>query len=564
MFKKLFITLFVLVATKLSGFAQSSTLGSLNLWGDSCMAGAINNYVQASVSASNPSSSLSVEFHWGDGSSSTATSAQGYFYKEHNYVSAGTYTVAAVLFNGAVPIDTVTSTVEAFCTVVMGRGYKRADANCSYDPITEDIISAPFSIEVRKAGIPVDTIVSNGYLYKKINGADFTSVFSLHLLNAPAGMLAACPSTPYTFKFDTLNYNNFNGFEFAFDCDPAATGFDLFVTGSGFFRPVSNSYISLYPRNAACLPQNGTVTLNLSPKYSFASASPAPTSVSGNTITWDVAALSNTNFSSIGVTLNAVGTLTLGDTVQNHVSITPTSGDNNPANNNILMIDSIRSSFDPNEKHSSPIGDITSGQLMTYTIHFENMGNDTAFNIHIMDTLSTYLDASTLNVITSSHPVSHQLINNAGNKTIRFDFKDILLADASAPEANKGFVTYQINTKAGLALGTVIENTAHIYFDINPAIVTNTTRNKVPNNVGIRLTQNTHSIKVYPNPANDKLFVEGLADFKDLSIVNTIGQVFKIEATQSNFISIDQLPTGVYFLKATGKDGLYTQKFIKE
>lgn len=569
MFKELLLTGSVLCGIVTASSAQGTPqISTFNIWGDSCvLAPSMSpNSMAAMTLVSNYNASSSVEYHWGDGSSGTGTStgSQGYFYASHIYATAGTYTVAAVLYDGVTPIDTSWRTVNAFCSIISGFAYKRADNNCDHDAATEPLLSTAFDIEVRKAGVPVDTIVANGHLYKYINSADLTSVFSLHPINLPMGMTLACPSSPHSFKFDTLDYFNFPGFAFAFDCDPTASGFDLSVTGSGFFRPVANSYMYLYPRNAACLPQNGTVTLQLSPKYSFVSANPAPTNVSGNTISWDVNALSNTDHSLIGLTLNAVGTLTLGDTVQNHVTITPISGDMDPANNTILMIDSIRASFDPNEKHASPIGDIAQGELMTYTIHFENLGNDTAFNIHIMDTLSAHLDAGSFRLITSSHPVSHQILGTGSDKTLRFDLANIQLPDASAPEHNKGFVTYQIAAKTGLALGTMIENTAHIYFDINPAIVTNTTRNKIPETLSIGKTGSMGSIKVFPNPAHDKLFVAALKDLKAIRIVNTLGQEMTIAAeAATEFISIAHLPTGVYFLKAEGKEGSFMQKFIK-
>jgi len=565
MLKKFILVLTVLLLSKFAGFAQAPSFNVFHTYGDSCYNSVGLNFLYFYSQVNNAGPNTSLEIYWGDGTSNLATNnGQGYFGSSHSYASTGIYTVAGVLFDGTTAVDTMYETVNSFCSVVQGAGYKRTDNNCSWDYPTEPILNTPFLIEVRKAGIPVDTIQSNGRIYKRINSADLTSVFSLHVLTAPNGMLQACPTAAYTFKFDTLDYATFEGFNFGFDCDPAATGFDLSVTGSGFFRPVANSYINIYPRNSACAGTNGVVTLNLSPKYSFVSANVTPASVSGNTITWNVNNLSNTSTDQIYVTLNAVGTPVLGDTVMNTLSITPTSGDLNPANNTYPMIDSIRASFDPNEKHVYPIGEIAQGELLTYTIHFENLGNDTAFNIHIMDTLSAYVDPASFKVITSSHPVSAQTIANGAMNTLRFDFANILLADASAPNENKGFVTYQINAKTDLAPGTEVNNTAHIYFDINPAIVTNTAKNRIPTELSIRKTEGYKSVNVYPNPANDKLFVERLSEFKNVIIVNSLGQEVLQPKAVKGYLAIDQLAPGVYFLKATGKDGLYTQKFIKQ
>jgi len=56
-----------------------------------------------------------------------------------------------------------------------------------------------------------------------------------------------------------------------------------------------------------------------------------------------------------------------------------------------------------------------------------------------------------------------------------FHFENILLPDSTVNEpASHGFVQFRINQLTDNPIGTVIENTADIYFDLNKAIVTNT------------------------------------------------------------------------------------------
>lgn len=567
MFTKSLLIATILGATSYVASAQMPSISNVSITTDSCSGFVSPNTINLSGAVSGSMAGLAVDVYWGDGSSTaTNTSPNGYFFGGHTYATPGTYTVASVLMDGSAPLDTMYSTVEAFCSIVMGEAYKRADNNCSRNLATEPLVNSTFDIEVRKGGVPVDTITSNGYIYKKIQSADLTSVFSLHPINLPTGVTLACPTTPYQFKFDTLDYINFDGFQFGFDCDPSFTGFDLSVTGVGFFRPVSNSYITFYPRNASCVGNNAQITLDISPKYSFVSANATPATVNGNTITWNMTGLDNTGYPFISVTLNAVGTLSIGDTVMNHLSITPTTGDLNPINNQFLLVDSVRSSFDPNEKHVSPLRDIAQGELLTYTINFENLGNDTAFNIHILDELSAHLDAATFKAIASSHPMSTQIIEVNGVKTLRVDFPNIHLADASAPNHNKGFITYQINARTGLPLGTNIHNTADIYFDINPAIVTNTTTNIIPNPNSIQDWATAKRMTVFPNPTNDVLFIEGMDQFKQIHIINAMGQQVSTHNVKvgANNLSVATLASGIYFLKATGNDGVYMQKFVKQ
>ncbi|HTO14710.1 MAG TPA: T9SS type A sorting domain-containing protein [Edaphocola sp.] len=568
MFKKLFFSIVCLAGSGMLSQAQTPTLTSFYLSGDSCSFNPTTTIynLHANVSSSNGSPNSSVTYYWGDGTSSAATTNQNYHYATHTYASPGTYTVAAVLLENGVPVDTLMETAKSFCSTVLGQLYKRADANCFRDPLTEPIVNLPVQIQVLKSGVPVDTIsVTNGYFYHSIESADLTSVFSLVPIGSNPTATLACPTNGYDFKFDTLSYNNQLGFQFGYDCN-VSTAFDLSVTGQGFFRPVANSYINLAPRNTSCSGNAATLTLNLSPKYSFVSATTAPTTISGNILTWNISNLSNTDLPYINITLDPVGILTLGDTVMNLVTITPTTGDVNPGNNTFQIIDSIRASFDPNEKHVSPMTTVEPGQKLTYTVNFENLGNDTAFNIHILDTLSSFVDPSTFKVVTSSHTSNARIINNGTNSVLKVEFPNILLADASHPKTNKGFVTYEINAKSTIPLNTIIENTASIYFDINPAVVTNTTKNKYAQGTGIKNRGTSNVLKVYPNPAKESLFIEGLDHFKEVNILNLIGQMIQTESVKkgATSVSIAQLPTGIYFIQAKGKDGIYRQKFVKE
>jgi uncharacterized repeat protein (TIGR01451 family) len=311
---------------------------------------------------------------------------------------------------------------------------------------------------------------------------------------------------------------------------------------------------------------NGVLTVNISPKYNYSSASITPTSVSGKTLTWNLTGLSASVSKFISVLLTPATTLSVGDTVCYNVSITPTSGDVNTANNTFSRCDSVRASYDPNEKNVLPTGNIMPGTKLTYTIHFENMGNDTAFNIYILDTLSSHLDAGSLVVLQSSHSVTSNVQDIGGKHIARFEFADINLADKNAPLFNKGFVTFSINSKSTLAPSTWIYNKAGIYFDINPPIITNTAENMTyPVSVPVILQQT--DVAVYPNPANDKLTID-LKDnkFNQAVIINTLGQVMMEENINSNIttLSIKHLVPGIYQLVLKGEEGVKVMKVEKQ
>lgn len=571
--KKLLFTLAVLLSTGafLSAQAQPQ-ITSFNHNGDSC-------YVNPAISShtvimwgtiGNVAPGISLTLYWGDGSNNNVSlSPQGstsWFSADHTYALAGTYTVMAVLFDATnTPIDTSMLSVSAFCYTLYGRLYQRNDANCTFDQGVDDPITTFQEIEVRKNNVPIDTFTTMSYFHYSIPNPDLTSEFSLHPLNAGTGYQVVCPTAVHKVRLDTLDYNN-NNFDYGFECN-TTTGFDLFVHMSGFMRFVNNSYVYISAGNAFCTPKNGVVTLNIDPQYTFQSASVTPASVSGQTVTWNTNNLSGSNSALIQVTLAAVDTLTPGDTACHMVSIAPAAGDINTANNTYNFCDLIHASYDPNDKKVAPMADISAGELLTYTINFENLGDDTAFNIHILDTLSANLDLSTFKVISSSHNVNTDLFDYNGSKIARFEFVDIKLADKDHPESNKGFVIYTVKAKTSLQPGTEIANTAHIYFDINPAVVTNTVISKIPNVSGIGRATKEDGVTVYPNPADNTLFIESKTDrFNKVLLVNTLGQVVAEQAIRkgNNAISISRLSSGIYYLILNGAEGSRSLKITKQ
>lgn len=573
MLKKLLLT--AAVATGVSHLhAQTApSILAFNAYGDSCYANSSNiNNVGAWGEVSNAVANLSVTTYWGDGqSSSTPVNFQttfGSFYANHTYTTAGTYTVMAVLFNSSnTALDTSYKVVNAFCNTMLGTIYKKNDANCTYDFGVDDPLHFPLQIEVRKNNVPYDTFFSNGYYYYSVPNPDLVSEYSFHPLSSAPGYQLACPTTtsPYRMRLDTMNSAN-NHFDFGYICG-SATGFDMYAYMSGFMRFVNNSYLNINVGNAACSPQSGVVTLNLSPKYTYSSASLTPTSVSGQTLTWNLSNLSGSNSPNIYVTLVPATTLTPGDTATHTVSITPTTGDINVANNSFTFSDSISASYDPNEKHVIPAGNITAGQLLTYTVNFENLGNDTAFNIHILDTLSANLELSSFELLNSSHQVRTNVLKSGTNNIVRFDFVDIKLADKDHPETNKGFVIYRAKAKTNMQPGDKVNNTAHIYFDINPAVVTNTVTSAIPDPTSISVLTKEDGIRIYPNPATDKLFIEnqnGL--YHKVTLINTLGQIAGVYNIKkgNNEVEISSVSSGLYYLIISGEKNSRSMKITKK
>lgn len=145
----------------------------------------------------------------------------------------------------------------------------------------------------------------------------------------------------------------------------------------------------------------------------------------------------------------------------------------------------IFSSYDPNDKLVTPglpdeinLTDINK-KWLTYTVRFQNDGNFSAKDVFIIDKIDKSLDLNTLTLLDHSHPMQVSQIDMEDGVALKFSFDDIYL-DYSDNDLNasQGYVRFMIKASDTIALGTIVKNNASIYFDQNPAIITNVVMNQ--------------------------------------------------------------------------------------
>lgn len=217
--------------------------------------------------------------------------------------------------------------------------------------------------------------------------------------------------------------------------------------------------------------------------------------------------------------------------------------------------------YDPNDKNASPkgYGDehfIEPNTDITYVIRFQNTGTDTAFNIKIKDTLSVMLDAASLRPMNSSHYFEFEM--GSGN-VAEFFFPSIMLPDSNVNEPlSHGFVSFQISQAQDVPLGSVIRNSAAIFFDFNAPVITN----EYFHTVGVDFVPTATitvlrpglELDVVPNPLTESaifdlhgaVFAEGKMELLD-PMGRTVRKV-GFDQPRFNFERGD-LPAGHYFFK---------------
>jgi len=267
----------------------------------------------------------------------------------------------------------------------------------------------------------------------------------------------------------------------------------------------------------------------------------------------------------------------LGSSLQNIGHVLDQNIDIDTNNNSYTFQDIVIGAYDPNDKHGVPLGDGILGEIpsntpeIIYTIRFQNTGTAEAVNVLLKDTISGNLDLTSIRMISSSHPYSAQ-INNGG--VLWWNFNNINLPDSNSNEpGSQGYIKYAIKLKDNLNNGTQIKNRAYIYFDFNPAIVTNQslhTINDLITSKGINLENNQINYALYPNPANDALNIATVLQnghHYALNIFDVCGkQVYTNPSIgQNNYkLNMNQLVDGIYYFQFKSNDKIEYQKVVKQ
>ncbi len=234
----------------------------------------------------------------------------------------------------------------------------------------------------------------------------------------------------------------------------------------------------------------------------------------------------------------------------------------------------VTGSYDPNDKTGFPLGvstthDILPNQKLEYRIRFQNTGTDTAFTVVIRDTLSTDFDIFSVISGASSHDYTFRLY---GSRVLEWTFNNIMLPDSNVNEPlSNGFVMFEVQQQPNLPNGTVLENSAGIYFDFNAPIITNTSRHTINDGViFLELTEviaKEMKLQVYPNPTSNSLtIVKGDAKEVTLTLLNNLGQVLLRQPStgQTTQLNLSALPTGIYYLHLHDGTQTAVQKIIKQ
>jgi uncharacterized repeat protein (TIGR01451 family) len=310
---------------------------------------------------------------------------------------------------------------------------------------------------------------------------------------------------------------------------------------------------------------SGNLNFNHDAAVTIASVSQTGTTNIPNGFTYNFTNLLPFETREITVVMNvpSLPTVSIGQLLVNTTSISSSLTEITLTNNNSTSTQGIIAAYDPNDKmesHGEQIlfSSFSPNDYLTYTIRFENTGNATALDVRVNDLLDSQLDETSLIMLSTSHPyILDRVANN-----LSWTFNNIQLPPSvENTDIGKGYITFKIKLKPGFAVGDIVPNTANIYFDTNPAIVTNTFNTQFVAALG-NLAFESGSLIMVPNPATDfvQIYLQNNSEsIKSILIHDVLGKTIKsIENVNSNQtqVTTSELSKGVYMIEITTDNGL--------
>jgi hypothetical protein len=561
--------LFLLSTLILSTTAALSQVNGINLLYNSIPGiGCYSSMSVCTTTGALPESGAEITVDWADGTSNSqivfsAPNSQNCYLFEHDYAQAGIYNALVTVTSGTAGGQLAgSSTIEWVITNTSACGYFNVISmlnpggnflqNVPYD-ITDNAgvvttiypqnsFGNPYYTELNVANTPYTVGVSSTWLQN--NGYVQTSPDFVISTFSPTGQALGVPMN------------------MTLACNGTGALSDLEITSAAAFQflaPLQTGHVSVQVCNVSCGNYANSVVKIALP----AGVVPDLSNLSSATFQNDTVTIMETYLSGCMTyyfPCSFAGNTPAG-TLLNLTASALAQGEQDLQFNNANFVATVLNSYDPNDKQCHlPINiDPFEQENLGYTVRFQNDGNFPALNVEIRDTISTQLDLSTFRLIASKHPVS--FIIDPNSREIVFRFSGIQLQPSQDDlEGSQGYVTYALDELPNLPLNAVIENTAYIYFDFNPAIITNTTFN-INGFVGLA-TAEQEEITLYPNPANDGFYIKGLPQ-GEVTIYSISGQYIKHQKFDAQTkINLSEMESGVYLVHVEGKGVSYILRKI--
>jgi hypothetical protein len=417
------------------------------------------------------------------------------------------------------------------CGSVSGKVYHDADQNCTLNG--SDLL-LPYRVLTIEPGPAYAITDGNGQSQQNLAYGAYTLGQTL------TSDVQLCPAQdPVPFSIDALTPTAVIDL-----ADSSTIPHDVSIwVGNASAMPGFPTWAWVEVRNNSAYPSGAlTITLTFDPLLQNTS-----------TAQWTLPSLAP--FGMVGYTFHAdvpadIGLL--GSTLSYSATVTNPASEVNTANNTAGTTVIITGSYDPNDKQGRTSSGLSDFQYfldqdadITYTVRFQNTGTAAASTVVIRDTIDADLDLSSLEIIGASHAFTPSF--GAGRELV-FTFTNINLPDSGADfMGSQGSITYRIAPRAGLLVGEVLNNTAGLYCDFNPPVITNTVSHVVELSTAVG-GESRKDVRMYPNPAQDVLCISASDVIRSISVIAADGRsvIQQQLYSRSTQLSIGELPAGSF------------------
>lgn len=314
---------------------------------------------------------------------------------------------------------------------------------------------------------------------------------------------------------------------------------------AGFVSPVALTVL-----NQGTLDVAPRLRLRLDPLLAYESSDFPLLQQTGDSVVWQLPAIKP--FERFTVRLNLKAAVTPPNTPVELALKAAVPQEHTPADNEARYQGATVASYDPNDKAVAPqvLPPFEVGKKeLTYTIRFQNLGNIATDFVTVLDTLPTKIDPAQVRILGSSHPMRWRLLSG---RVLEFKFNPLHLPPAAQDEpGSHGFVQFAAGVRPGLKEGEAIRNKAYIYFDFNPAIITNTavTESKT---VSVRHPSlGIQALSCFPNPARAQVTLRCDATAPgQINVFDALGkQIFSTPVAGNEYVlSVETWAAGVYWV----------------
>ncbi|MCB0768115.1 MAG: hypothetical protein KDB95_12980, partial [Flavobacteriales bacterium] len=441
--------------------------------------------------------------------------------------------------------DVIIDALPEPCGRLTGRVFHDADQNCAFDG---GDVGLPYHVLTIEPGAQLAITSGNGAYQRALDPGAYTVQQSL----IEAEQL--CPTAdPAPFNIPASGGTVIVDFA---DSSTVQHDVEIFISTHVAARPGFPTRIDLFVQNRSFYPSGElSIALDYDPLLQDPGIStwshPGLPAFGGAQYTFDALVPAD-----IGL---------LGQELVYTATVTNTTFEQNTSNNTHVASRIITGSYDPNDKRgvaNSSGSDsqfiLNADEWIEYTVRFQNTGTDTAFTVVIRDAIEEDLDVESLQILGASHAFEPSF---GQDRELVFTFNDVLLPDSTTDWlGSQGFVAFRLKPVTGLLPGTIIENTANIYFDFNPPVITEPSVlvAEFTTGVGDALTSD---VRVFPNP-NTGIFTIHTKGrmLQRIELLSVDGRLLRIVPMQGDLMMIDMkdLATGHYLLRLFNSESMTT------